>query len=283
MRGSRPGWWSTGGRGAAVLFVWALSLGLSWAWAALGVQWAFRPLSGHPDGAWALWREGGRLAMDLLAQQSDVLDLFGRGGLLLVGLWGLGWLVLGAFYPLMGASPVGPSVGRALAEAVRRVRTTALIELLAAFGAALCAGMGWSLVRYLGRVSEALHDARRSDLRQAAAVALAVALFGLVRCWRDVAMSYAMGQGRPALTAAGEGLGALVRMPLRTVGTGLWWMGLGWAPALALGLAVHQVEWRPAAEWVVVMAVLQQGALWWGYHCRMKWFVHLGERVVRGR
>jgi len=221
--------------------------------------------------------------MDLLTQQSPTLELFGRGALLLVLLWGLVWLVLGAFYPLMGASPVAPPVTRALAEAVRRVKTTLLLELLAAFATALIAGFVWWFLRYLERVSVVLHDARRSDLRQLGAMALGVVLFALVRCWRDVAMSYAMGSGRAPLAAAGASLGALVRMPLRTLGTGLWWLVLSWVPALALGLLVHQVEWRRAIDWVVITALVQQVALWWGYHCRMKWFVHLGDRVVRGR
>lgn len=281
MKGARPAWWSTGGRGGAVLLVWAMSLALSWAWSTVSVPWALRPLASHPDGVRAPWREGGRLAMDLLAAQHDALQLLGRGALLVAAVWGLVWLVLGAFYPLMGASPVAPPVGRALAEAVRRVKTTVWIELLAGLGAALSAAFGWWFVRYLGRVGEALHDARRTDLRQAAAIAGAVAFFGLVRCWRDVAMAYAMGNGRAALTASWEALGALVRRPLATVGRWLWWLGLAWLPPLGLALGVHAVEWRPEPEYLVLTALTQQLALWWGYHCRMKWFVHLGDRVVR--
>ncbi|MBL8604894.1 MAG: hypothetical protein JNK72_23400 [Myxococcales bacterium] len=276
-------WFSTGGRGGGVLAAWCSAQIFAWLWAWVGLRTLGAPLETRPEGALALLGEGGRLAMDYAALQQNTLRLYGEATALMVAAWWLAWLFLGGAFAAMGTAAVAPTVHRAVVEAARRFKSLLAIELVTVLAMGLSVGLGWYGWRYLDRVDAGLVDAQRADLRHGAVVLGAAVLFALVRCWRDVAVAFVTGDGRRALEAAGDALGAFARRPHRTLGAGLGWALAGWAPTALLGLATVFTEWRAGAAVVLLMAGVQQLASWWGYHCRMKWFVSLGEHVLRRR
>lgn len=268
----------TDGRGAATTFVWLLEALVAWSLAAaLGGALA-GPLLTHPAGVHALYAEDGRLLLDYLRVQSAALDLAGGVALAAAALWGVTGVLLGGFVPAVAAARLSvPTVPAALSDSLRRAPTLLALSLLAALGYGLAGLLGWFAWRYVDRATTLAVNARAMDLRHAAVALVVMLVAAVVHTWHGVARFQAMSGPRRALAAAGEAVGRLAREPLRTLGRAAAWALLaacGAALAVALGAALdrHRAGWALAA-----LTVVQQLALWWRVHCRMRWFAGLSQ------
>lgn len=262
--------------------LWLAQSGLAWALAAITVPVAARPLADRPEGPWALYREGGRLAMDLLGSHGSALQTALGAYLVATAVVFVASVVLGGFVPKMGATEVAPTVHEALVDAVKKIPTVLALAGLAGAGYVAALALGWYSVAYVQRGGDPMLDIARRDMRALTAALPAVVMAGAVMCWHDIAKAVAMREGRPALTAALEALGAMGRRPLRTVGAWGLWGALGWVGPLVAWLAGQRLGWRASMEAAVTLTAVQQLALGWRVHCRMKTFVALG-RGVAGR
>ncbi len=272
---------STGGRGGAVALLWLGNAALAWSLAAITVPVAVQPLAERPEGVWALYREGGRLAMDLVGMNGAAMQT-ALGAYLAATLAVLAMgIALGGFVPKMGASEIAPTVHEALSYAVKKMPTVLALAAIAGAGYAVAGALGWYSVTWAMRTGEAIADISRRDLRTVAAVIPAVVIAGVVAVWHDVAKAVAMREGRPALVAALDALGAMGRSPLRTVGQWGLWGALGLlGPLVAWGVG-QRLGWRASVEAAIALTVVQQLALGWRMHCRMKCFVALGRGLAR--
>lgn len=266
----------TDGRGAATTFVWVLEALVAWSLAAaLGGALA-GPLLTHPAGVHALYAEDGRLLLDYLRVQSAALDLAGPVVLAAVGLWGVTGVLLGGFIPAVASARLAvPTVAEGLADSLRRAPTLLALALLSALGYGLAGLLGWFAWRYVDRAATQVVNARAMDLRHAAVVLVVLLVAAVVHTWHGVARFQAMSRRQRALAAATEALGRLAREPLRTTGRAAAW-ALVAACGTALAVALGAVLDRHRAGWALVtLTLVQQLALWWRVHCRMRWFTGL--------
>lgn len=264
------------GRVGAVAALVAVHAALAWALAAAASLPALAPLARHPRGAWALYAEGGRLALDLARENRAALAATVLFVALALGLHALAWLFLGGLLPALFVTPQGPALHRAASYSLRRAPTLLALALAAGVGYGLAGLAAVFGSEYGERRALLLADERAGDLQQVWALLPALVLWFLVSAWHDVARVQAVGEGAGAGPAAVGATGRLLREPLKTLGAAAGYQALAaLGPLAALGAAALWGGRPGAALGALVLA--QQLALAWRTICRALWFAHLAR------
>jgi hypothetical protein len=266
------------GRRAATLALYAAQSVLPWGLAAVLTLPVLSPLARHPDGAFALYTEGGRVLGDVLRAQSSGVSVALGVAALVGALWWAAWVVLGATLPVLGVVEPAPSLHRAMSYSLRRAPTLVALSLLALLGygvAAVACGLAspgplHALVR-----GETPATIAPRDLHGLAAGGVGGAL---VTVWHDAARVVAVGRGAGAGSAAVAAVAWIAREPGATLGAALMHAVAGYAGvALAYGASL---VWggHSASAAVLALVATEQVALAWRFGWRARWFFHLGAR-----
>ena len=183
---------------------------LPWGLAVVLTLPVLAPLARHPDGAFALYTEGGRVLGDVLRAQSSGVAVALGVLALVAALWWAAWVVLGATLPVLGVVEPAPSLHRAVSYSLRRAPTLVALSLLALVGyafAAVACGLASSRVLHVFLRGETPATIAPRDLLGLAAGGFVAAL---VTVWHDAARVVAVGRGAGAGSAAPAALVALV-------------------------------------------------------------------------
>lgn len=266
------------GRRGATIALYAAQSALPWGLAVVLTLPVLAPLARHPDGASALYTEGGRVLGDVLRAQSSGVEVGLWVLALVAALWWAAWVVLGATLPVLGAVEPAPSLHRAMSYSLRRAPTLVALSLLALVGYALAAvacGLASSRVLHTFLRGETPATIAPRDLLGLAAGGFVAAL---VTVWHDAARVVTVGRGAGAGSAAGAAVAWIAQEPAATLGAALTHAVAGYAGvAAAYGASlVWGGSTAPAA--IVALVVTEQLALAWRFGWRARWFFHLGAR-----
>jgi len=266
-----------GRRGATVALYAAQSV-LPWGLAAVLTLPVLAPLARHPDGAFALYTEGGRVLGDVLrAQSSGVAVALGVLALVAALWWGV-WVVLGATLPVLGVVEPAPSLHRAVSYSLRRAPTLVALSLLALVGygvAAVACGLASSRLLHAFLRGETPATIAPRDLLGLAAGGFVAAL---VTVWHDAARVVTVGRGAGAAGAAGSAVAWIVQEPAVTLGAAATHAAAGYAGVAAAYGASLVWGGSSTRAAIVALVVAEQLALAWRFGWRARWFFHLGAR-----
>ncbi len=263
------------GRKTALSALCLAQLALAWITATIVTLPALAPLRRHPDGAFALYTDGGRILFEVLSRSHATLTLSAATLGLVTALYGTAWLLLGAMIPVLAVVDPAPPLYRAASYSLRRFPTLLGLATIALLGYALAGAAGAFAWIHLSRQAERMVDARASDLLQARAAVPALAIAALVSVWHDVARTWAVGSGRGVWGATLDALAVTVTAPFQTLARAAGYALLG-ALAVVVAYGASRVFGGRDGAALVALIVTQQLALVWRFGCRARWLLHLG-------
>ncbi len=270
------------GRVGATVALHAAGMTLAWALAAALTLPVLAPLARHPDGAFALDAEGGRVLLDVLrAQASGATVAAAAAGLALLAWWAA-WIVLGGTLPALAAAEPAPPLHRAASLSLARAPTLLGLALVALTGYLLAAA---AAVLGSGPLLAALAKGEAPPTvspRELVGVFAAVLIAAVVTVWHDVARAVAAARGAGVPGASAGAVGWIVRAPGATLGMAAVHAAVGALGPLAAYGAGFVWGGRSARAAVVALAVTQQLALAWRFAWRARWFYRLGAGLREG-
>ncbi|MBI5516965.1 MAG: hypothetical protein HY909_24495 [Deltaproteobacteria bacterium] len=227
----------------------------------LALLWAFvlalpvlRAVRQHPDGVFALYADGGRLALEVAARVEPAASPLALATGALMVLYAHGWLVLGGLLPSLFTSMERVSLVRAAGWSVQRTPAWLALGSMALGGYAVCGLWGYLAWPY----AEARLTAGAAPSPLALLWLFPPALLAwVVTAWHDLARVQLAGDGGSSLTAASGALTRLARAPWAVLSRVLGYqlLGLG-GMALAFGASTLWGGRRAAAA-VVALALVQ--------------------------
>jgi hypothetical protein len=179
-------------------------------WALVLSMPLLRVLRLHPDGVFAVYSGGGRVALELGARVEPVAASLAFATALLLGVYAFGWLVLGGLLPSLFVTRERVSLVRAAGWSVQRTPAWLALGSMALAGYAVCALWGY----FAWPWAEARLAVGPQPSPWALAWLLPPALFAWgVTVWHDLARIQLAGDGGSSLTAASGALLRLGRSP----------------------------------------------------------------------
>lgn len=263
------------GRKTAIAALCFAQLTLAWITSAAVTLPALAPLRRHPDGAFALYTDGGRILFEVLSQSHTTLTLGAATLGLVTVLYGFVWLLLGAMIPVLAVVEPAPPLYRAASYSLRRFPSLLGLATLALLGYALAGAAGAFAWGHLSHQAERMVDARAGDLLQLRAAVPALAIAALVSVWHDVARTWAVGSGQGVWSSTIDALATLVMAPIQTLARAAGYALLG-ALAVVVAWGASRIFGGRDGGALIALIVTQQLALVWRFGCRARWLLHLG-------
>jgi hypothetical protein len=264
------------GRCTAVFTLTLFHLAVSWLVASVITVPLALALQEHPDGVFALYGDGGRLAYEFYDSHRSTLTASGLMAALTAVLYGALWFVFGATIPVLGAVEPAPPLHRAASYSMRRLPTLTALAGIALTGYVLAGAAGWYAYGWLDRRAASLVDVRAADLLRVRAAIPAVFVAALVTVWHDVARVRCVVTGQGARAASVSALTVMVRSPLSTLGGALAWWLVGLTGPLVAYVASRGLGARREVGAIAALTLVQQLALAWRFVCRSGWLLGLG-------
>lgn len=264
------------GRGLALISLLLVQLLVGASLGAIGTVAVARPLRTHPDGVWAIFAEGGRIALDLYRNHGESIDLAVLVMLVGLLLWALVWLVLGGTLPTL-FSPRAPTLREAVAHSIRRAPTLLGLVGLYLLGLGIIAAVGVKGEFWIARKTAHAGNLRDQQLLELAMSVPPLLLAWALSVWHDVARTRAFLRGIRASQAGVEAFSDVLHSPWRYLSSAAGYALLGQLAVGVAALAAMALEHNRAAWAVGALFVTQQLALAWRFACRARWFAWLAE------